>query len=181
MGTPLMCAAPPYGPKFSQFHAVKWYVGAPLRFSALATRNPGSAPGNSIWATRMHSSRICTARCSGCISCHGCPSFLPRMPPPLCHACPPLPHMPPSSHMPPSPCMPPFPHMPLCHAHSHAYLLCHAHPLCHACPPPLPCILPQSHMPLGCTWPPWAHTPPGHACLPQPPEHAPHEQNDRQV
>ena len=101
-------------------------------------------------------------------------SFLPRMPPPpprfamhdpLCHTCPPLPCMPSSPCMPPlshkfplsctPPCMPPLLYIPLL-----------------PCMPPLPCI-PQSHMPLGAHAPPMAHTPPGHACLPQPPEHAP--------
>ena len=45
--------------------------------------------------TRMHSSRMRTARCSGRLSCHTCPPPLsprmlpsPHMPPTLCHACP---------------------------------------------------------------------------------------------
>ena len=51
--------------------------------------------------TRMHSSRMCTVRCSGHLSYH--PHPLQCMPPathtPLCHACP-LPHMSPATHAP---------------------------------------------------------------------------------
>ena len=47
--------------------------------------------------TRMHSSRMRTARCSGRLSCHACPRHtcpLPHMPPP------PLPRMPSATHTP---------------------------------------------------------------------------------
>ena len=69
----------------------------------------------------MHSSRMRTVHCSGCLSCHACP--LPCMPPAMhapCHACP-LPCMPPAMHTHPSPlsCTPPSPHMP-----------CPTHPAC---------------------------------------------------
>ena len=49
--------------------------------------------------TRMHSSRMRTVHCSGCLSCHSCP---------LHHACP-------SCHTHPLSCMPPPTHTP-CHA-----------------------------------------------------------------
>ena len=94
----------------------------------------------------MHSSRMHTVRCSGCVSWHACPCHtsprhtcppvmhapathapLPHMSP--CHTCPlpshthTLPHMPPlaihallATHA-LLPCMPHLPHMPLCHAH----------------------------------------------------------------
>ena len=65
-------------------------------------------------ATKMHSSRMHTDRCSGCLSCHAHP--LPHMPPP-CHACP-----------------PPAMHTALPHR---APFAMHTS-LCHTCPP-LPC------------------------------------------
>ena len=80
--------------------------------------------------TRMHSSRICTARRNCRFSCNTCP---------------PLPYTPPSMH--PLPCMPPclahpLPCMPPCLAHPlpcmpHAsHTNCHTHPTTHAPPSP---------------------------------------------
>ena len=133
--------------------------------------------------TRMHSSRMCTVHCSGCLSCHACPA-LPAMhtPPAMhastCHACP-LPCTPfyactPTMHT--SPCMPPAMHA-LHHAcpatmHAptqppcHAYLPCHAYALCHACVP-LPRTLALHHActPLPCMPPPLCHTCPPLPCM----------------
>ena len=81
---------------------------------------------------RMHSSRMCTVRCSGHFSCHTHP--LPHIP---CHAhppppCMPLPHMPPTMNAPhhaPSCMAPTLPHMPpAISAPSHALFPDHAHP-----------------------------------------------------
>ena len=70
--------------------------------------------------TRMHSSRMHTVRCSGCLSCHACspchtwPSchshLLATHAP--CHTCPPATHTPCHTH----PCHThPMPHIPPCH------------------------------------------------------------------
>ena len=96
----------------------------------------------------MHSNRMRTVRCSGCLSCHT-RHPLPHMPPqpctapchtyPQCQACPP-------SHMPSLPCMPPPPRMPsLPHMPPPAT---HAPPAMHT-PPPHMSLLPS--MPP----PPW--------------------------
>ena len=68
----------------------------------------------------MHSSRMRTARCIGCVSCHACP--LPMQVP--------VPHMLPfATHAPlPLPCMPPTMHAPY-----------------HACPPPVDRQTPVKH------------------------------------
>ena len=49
-----------------------------------------------ICRTRMHSSRMRTARCSGRLSCHTCPTCHTHTPchTPPCHACPPATHTP---------------------------------------------------------------------------------------
>ena len=57
----------------------------------------------SLNKTRMHSSRMCTIRCSGHLSCHACP---PATHAP-CHTCP-LPCMPPTMHAPLHHTCPPF-------------------------------------------------------------------------
>ena len=125
-----------------------------------------SSSCNTLFTTRMHSSRMHTVCCSGYLPC-----LLPHMPP--CHACPP-PCMPP-------PCMPPTMHTPLlphmCPLAMHMSPS-HTHPLpcapCHACPlatyTPLPCMPPAMHAPLPCM-------PPCHACAL--PCTLPCEQNDR--
>ena len=84
------------------------------------------------YSTRMHCSRIRTARCSDHLSCHAHP----------CYACPPAMHAPP------------------CHAHpllctpaTHAPLW-HTSPAMHV---PLPCMPPATPAPLPCTTP--CHTP----------------------
>ena len=102
--------------------------------------------------TRMHSSRMRTAR-SLTVSrsiCHACPLCYTHPSP--CHACPP-------------PCMPPA-------MHTHPHHAMHAPPTMHAphaCPPamhaPLPCTPPTMHAPchacpLPCTPPTAMHTPP---------------------
>ena len=97
----------------------------------------------------MHSSRMCTARCSGCLSCHACPHHAHSLAMHAPHyACPP-------------PCMPPAMHAP-CHA---------CHPTIHVPLPYMPSphnTCPLSHMsPCHASLP---HTPPAmHAPLPQPP------------
>ena len=126
--------------------------------------------------TRMHSSRMCTTCCSGCLSFHACPP---------CHACPPATHAPlqhkSPSHAPP-PCHAcPLPHMPPCHicplaTHTPCHTCPHAmhapshvcppamHAPCHACPPP--CIPPTMHAPHTLQHvPPTIHAP-YHACHP---------------
>ena len=115
------------------------------------------------YLTRMHSSRMCTARTMTDHAYHAHPPFAMHMPP-LCHAhAPPLPHMPPfATHAPlsPSPYMsplhhacPPSPHMPPL-PHTAPQEQPHTHPLCHACPPR------SNHThPLGATT--HHHAPPG--------------------
>ena len=104
--------------------------------------------------TRMHSSRMHTARFSGCLSCTHAP--LPCTPPcmpPFHHACPLCPPLLPCTHAPlpcTPPCMPPF------------------HHACPLCPPLLPFA---RHTPLPCTpplcMPPLPHIPPS-PCIPCP-------------
>ena len=79
--------------------------------------------------TRMHSSRMRTARCNCHFSYHACP---PPRTPPTTHI--PLPHMPPATHAPCHAC-PPTTHTPLAHTSptTHAPLPCM--PPCHACAP----------------------------------------------
>ena len=72
-------------------------------------------------STRMHSSRMHTIHCSGCLSCHAPP------PPPI-HA----------------PAMHALLHH-TCHLTMHT-LLHHTCPLCHTCPPPLHACPPSPHM-----------------------------------
>ena len=89
--------------------------------------------------TRMHSSRMCTTCCSGCLFCHACPAFPHHIDLPPCtphHTCPlwhapscgtqvPLPCMPlPATHTPLSPECPPFA----------TYTPLTTHTPCHACP-----------------------------------------------
>ena len=85
--------------------------------------------------TRMHSSRMCTVRCSGRLSCHACP-------PPATHA---------PCHTHPSPSTPFTMHAPFT---THAPFTMHASPLCHACSNlshmlPSPCMPPTfaTHVP----------------------------------
>ena len=80
--------------------------------------------------TRIHSSRMCTAWCSGCLSCHACPPAM-HTPLPAMNAHPLATHAPPKSHMPLQPCMP-------CHAmHAPQTPATHAAPVTHALPPPV--------------------------------------------
>ena len=95
--------------------------------------------GENIYLTRIHSSRIRTAHCSGCLSCHACPP--PTHVP--CHTCPP-PATYASCHACPLPCMP-LPHMP------HAMHVPTTHAPHHACP--LPHTPSSTHAPLPCTPP----------------------------
>ena len=93
--------------------------------------------------TRMHSSRMRTARSltishSICCGTHAPPA----MHAPLCH-----------TH--PLPLMPPMPHMPPCHAHLLPCMPPTMHTPHHACPPP--CMPPVTHAP------PAMHDP-CHAC-----------------
>ena len=132
--------------------------------------------------TRMHSSRMCTARSltvSHRIPCTPLPPHMTPLPPcmPPCHTCP-QPCTPPAMH--PPPCMPPLPHMPpttthpppctppAMHATPAMHAPCHVHPR-HACPPamhapchacPLPCMSPCH----AC--PPAMHGTPHHTCPP---------------
>ena len=76
------------------------------------TLSVGDKNGKNYYATRMHSSRMCTTHFSGCLSCHACP--LPCTPP--CHACLPVTHVP-------------------CHANPHHACPLPCIPLCHTCPP----------------------------------------------
>ena len=83
-------------------------------------------------ATRMHSSRMPTVRCSGRLFCYAHPPATHTwVTPPFamhaafCHACPPF-----AMHAPLSPCMPP----------------CHTHPLCQTCP------LVATHAPPWTEW-----------------------------
>ena len=94
--------------------------------------------GENIYLTRIHSSRIRTAHCSGCLSCHACPP--PTHVP--CHTCPPC-------HICLLSCMPPAMHAPSTHAP------CDACPH-HACPPP--CMPPATHT-LFNACPSTMHTP----------------------
>ena len=72
--------------------------------------------------TRIHSSRMRTARFSSHLSCTRAPPPLPVMHSP-CHTC-----------LPYHACMP-LPCMPSCHTCSDTYAPCHAHPLPHMPPP----------------------------------------------
>ena len=88
--------------------------------------------------TRMHSSRMHTIHCSGCLL----PCMPPAMHTPLCHTCTPLPCMSPFTthttllpHMPPSPQMAPSPHA---HVITDAPFTTHA---------PSPCTPPTTHAP----------------------------------
>ena len=137
---------------------------------ARAWRPLGSANKLEIYRirfiTRMHSSRMRTARCSGHLSWHACPCH-----PPLAMYAPYHTHSP--LHMPPCH-TPPAMHTPTMHTPS-TYVPHVTHTPCHACPPamhtPQPC--PPCHAcPLLCTPPamhalPLAMHAPGHAC-PQP-------------
>ena len=97
------------------------------------TLSVGDKNGKNYYATRMHSSRMCTTHFSGCLSCHACP--LPCTPP--CHACPPVTHVP-------------------CHANPHHACPLPCIPLCHTCPPAThapqcipqlpPCMPPMNRM-----------------------------------
>ena len=82
---------------------------------------------------RMHSSRMRTARFSGRLSCHACPTPLPCTPSyhacplpctPSCHACPPC-H---THHAHPAATHAPYAHLLPCMSPMHTS--------CHACPPP---------------------------------------------
>ena len=84
--------------------------------------------------TRMHSSRMRTARCSTCLSCH--------TQPPTMHAL--LPHMLPAMHAPTLPCMRPA---------MYATLAMYAPPFILHAPTPLP-YTPPCHAP-----PLWTETP----------------------
>ena len=119
----------------------------------------------------MHSSRMYTVRCSGCLSCHAHH--------PATHTAP-LPRMPPTTHASPVMHAPPATHTPY-----HACPPCHACPLpctppCHTCPPytrppchmpsttdaPQPyhaCPHPTTHAPCHAC-PPLIHAPPCHEC-----------------
>ena len=112
----------------------------------------------------MHSSRMCTilCSCSGCLSCHTCPTM--HTP---CHTQPPATHAP--CHTCPLPCTPPAMHTPLpqtplmhsphhtCSPATHALLQCM--PSHHTCP--LPCMSPcHAHPPN--------HTCPLLPCMPLP-------------
>ena len=80
--------------------------------------------------TRMHSSRMHTAQCSGYLSCG-------HTPPPPHHACPPAMHALPATHT-------PLPHTHPCNTCPPTMHTTHAYPH-HACP--LPHTPPPPHMP----------------------------------
>ena len=107
-----------------------------------------------VFLTRMHSSRMLTARSLtvSCSICRGGGACMPHTPPvthiplpcmPLCHAAPC--HIPPAMHAPchahPPPCTPPAMHASLPHMPPAMHTPCHAHP-------------PAMHTPLPCAAPP---------------------------
>ena len=114
----------------------------PLNEGSVFPRREGEGVLKYYFMTRMHSSRMRTAR-SLTVS-HS-----------ICHACPPAMHV-------PQPCMPPSHTCPLSHACSLPCMPPATHAPHHACPPAMHTPLPQ--MPPRFTWPPASHTPSGHAC-----------------
>ena len=104
--------------------------------------------------TRMHSSRMRTARCSGHLSWHACPCHPPLAMYAPYHTHSPL-HMPPC-HTPPAMHTPTM-HTPSTYVPHVTHTPCHAHPPSHA-PPAM--HVPYYAHPRPCTPSPWPCMPP---------------------